>query len=270
MANTETPADGPAPGERLEQLERAMAVLETFGHERPALTLSEVAQLTGIARASARRILLTLKALGYVKASGRTFSLTPKVLNLGWNYFASLGTDEITRELMADLVREIDESCSMVTLDLPDIVYVARVHTRRVMTVGGGIGARLPAHATASGRVLLAALDDEELDAYLAGEPLRAHTPGTLVDPDEFLAELEAVRERGWALVDQELETGLVAVAVPVTGRAGRTTAALSVSSNSARTTVDDLRERCLPPLRKTAEAVSTALAHGETRGTLA
>lgn len=270
MENNDTAAGGPSAGERLEQLERAMAVLEVFDQERPALTLSEVAQFTGIARASARRILLTLKALGYVRASGRAFSLTPKVLNLGWNYFASLGVDEIAKEVMADLVRDIDESCSMATLDLPDIVYLARVHTRRVMTISGGIGSRLPAHATASGHVLLAALDNAELDSYLAGDPLNSYTPRTVVDPGRFREEAARVRERGWAMVDQELEIGLVAIAVPVTGRDGRTTAALSVSSNSARTTVDDLRDRCLPPLRKTAEAISTVLARGDSRGTIA
>lgn len=265
MVSNQEPAE-PDSSVRLEQLERAIAVLEAFGREHPAMTVSEAAQLTGITRATARRILLTLKALGHVKSDGRVFSLTPKVLNLGWSYFASLGVDEIAKPIMADLVREIDESCSMATLDLPDIVYVARVHGRRIMTIAGGIGSRLPAHATASGRVLLAALADDQLDAYLAVHPLSPHTPRTVTDPCQFREIVAEVRHRGWALIDQELEIGLRAISAPITDRDGQVMAALSVSSNSARTTLADLRSRCLPPLRKTADAISTALSRGDAR----
>jgi len=249
-------------GERLEQLERAIAVLEAFDAEHPAMTLSEVAELTGTSRAAARRILLTLRSLGHVKSDGREFSLTPKVLKLGWNYFASLGVDEIARPVIADLVKQINESCSMATLDLPDIVYVARVHPQRIMTIGGGVGSRLPAAATAAGRVLLADLDDTTLQTYLATHPLQQYTPRTVTDPDAFRACLTEARTKGYSLTDQELEIGLRAVSVPITGRNGRTTAALSVSSNAARTTLADLRHDCLPPLREAAATISTALSH--------
>ena len=252
-----------ADGERLESLERAVAVLQTFGRDHPALTLSEVARLTGMPRATARRILLTFRGLGHVASDGRVFYLTPKVLDLGWNYFASLGVDDIAKPIMEELVKKVDESCSMSTLDLPDIVYVARVHTRRIMTIGGGIGSRLPAHATAVGRVLLAGLDDAQLDGYLAARPLRRQTPRTVVDEEAFRTEIQRIRKRGWALIDQELEIGLRAIAVPVTSRDDRTVAGLSLSSNSARSTLADLRTRCLPPLREAATAVSKALAHG-------
>ena len=256
-------------GERLEQLERAMAVLESFDGDHPAMTLSEVAELTGMTRAAARRILLTLRSLGFLKSDGREFSLTPKVLNLGWNYVASLGVDEIARPVIADLVKRLNESCSMSTLDLPNVVYVARVHPQRVMTMGGGVGSRLPASTTAAGRVLLAALDDAALDEYLAGRPLRQYTPRTITDPDRFRAVLAEVRDQGYCLVDQELEIGLLALSVPVTGRDGRTSAAVSVSSSAARMTPAHFRRECLPPLREAASQISAALSLSDARSTI-
>ncbi|WP_448620349.1 IclR family transcriptional regulator domain-containing protein [Geodermatophilus sp. URMC 65] len=256
-------------GERLEQLERAMAVLESFDGDHPAMTLSEVAELTGMTRAAARRILLTLRSLGFLKSDGREFSLTPKVLNVGWNYFASLGVDEIARPVLADLVKRLNESCSMSTLDLPNVVYVARVHPQRVMTMGGGVGSRLPASTTAAGRVLLAALDDAALDEYLAGRPLRQYTPRTITDPDRFRAALAEVRDQGYCLVDQELEIGLLALSVPVTGRDGRTSAAVSVSSSAARMTPAHFRRECLPPLREAASQISAALSLSDARSTI-
>ncbi|MGR6963153.1 IclR family transcriptional regulator domain-containing protein [Geodermatophilus sp. URMC 61] len=256
-------------GERLEQLERAMAVLESFDGDHPAMTLSEVAELTGMTRAAARRILLTLRSLGFLKSDGREFSLTPKVLNVGWNYFASLGVDEIARPVLADLVKRLNESCSMSTLDLPNVVYVARVHPQRVMTMGGGVGSRLPASTTAAGRVLLATLDDAALDEYLAGRPLRQYTPRTITDPDRFRAALAEVRDQGYCLVDQELEIGLLALSVPVTGRDGRTSAAVSVSSSAARMTPAHFRRECLPPLREAASQISAALSLSDARSTI-
>ncbi len=144
--------------QHLQSLERGIAVIQVFSHEHPSLTLSEVARLTGMTRATARRILLTLEKLGHVRSDGRRFSLTPRVLTLGWAYLSSLNLWEIAQPLMEDLVQETHESCSAATLDLPDIVYVARVPTRRIMTIALGVGTRLPAHATSMGRVLLADL----------------------------------------------------------------------------------------------------------------
>jgi IclR family pca regulon transcriptional regulator len=250
---------------RLEQLERAIAAIRAFDAENPRLTVSEVAQLIDTTRASARRILLTFKSLGLMRSDGRYFSLTPRVLELGWNYFASLGVDEIAKPLMRDLVARIDESCSMAALDLPDIVYIARAHTKRVMTIGGGIGMRLPAHATASGIVLLGALDIDELGQYLA-QPLEKYTPLTTTDPEQLKTLIATSRLRGWALNDQALEIGLRGIAVPVRDRAGQIVAALSVSSNSARTTLEELRDRCLPGLQETAVAISAGLSRGDAR----
>jgi IclR family transcriptional regulator, pca regulon regulatory protein len=253
----------------LQSLERGMAVIQVFSREHPSLTLSEVARLTGITRATARRILLTLERLGHVRSDGRYFSLTPRVLTLGWAYLSSLNLWEIAQPLMEDLVDQTKESCSAATLDLPDIVYVARVPTRRIMTIALGVGTRLPAHATSMGRVLLADLPEGELEAFLAGTQLQRFTETTITDPAELTAALREVRAQGFAFVDEELEIGLRSIAAPVTGRDGRTIAAVNVSAAAARVSIDEMRERFLPALLQTTELISASLlsaSHGPRR----
>jgi IclR family pca regulon transcriptional regulator len=244
----------------LQSLERGIAVLQVFSQERPALTLSEVARLTGITRATARRILLTLEKLGHVRSDGRLFSLTPRVLTLGWAYLSSLNLWEVAQPLMEDLVEKTKESTSAATLDLPDIVYVARVPTRRIMTIALGVGTRLPAHATSMGRVLLADLPEAELDRYLAETPLERFTKRTVIDPDKLRAILAQVRKQGYALVDEELEIGLRSIAAPIRRGDGSTIAALNVSGATSRVTVEDLRDRFLSPLLETASGISASL----------
>lgn len=247
----------------LQSLERGMAVIQVFSREHPALTLSEVARLTGITRATARRILLTLEELGHVRSDGRLFSLTPRVLSLGWAYLSSLNLWEIAQPLMEDLVEETHESCSAATLDLPDIVYVARVPTRRIMTIALGVGTRLPAHATSMGRVLLADLPPRELDDFLASTKLERYTDRTITDPDELRAALAEVRAQGWALVDEELEVGLRSVAAPIRSAEGRTIAALNCSAAASRVSLEELKDRFLPKLLRTADLISASLMRG-------
>jgi IclR family transcriptional regulator, pca regulon regulatory protein len=243
----------------LRSLERGIAVIQVFSREHPALTLSEVARLTSTTRATARRILLTLEKLGHVHCDGKHFSLTPRVLSLGWAYLASLNLPELATPLMEDLVEQTKESCSMSTLDPPEIVYVARVPTRRIMTVALGVGARLPAHATSMGRVLLAGLDDAGLDRFLEETTLERYTESTITDPHALRAAVLETRESGWAIVDQELEIGLRSVAAPVRTAAGATVAAVNVSAAALRVSLEEFRERFLPALRETAAAISAA-----------
>jgi IclR family pca regulon transcriptional regulator len=252
-------ADESARTDTLQSLERGLAVLQVFSNDHPRLTLSDVARLAGITRATARRILLTLEHLGYVRADGRLFSLTPRVLSLGFGYLSSLNLWEIAQPLMEELVEQTHESCSAATLDLPDIVYVARVPTRRIMTIALGIGSRLPAHATSMGRVLLADLPDTELDAFLAAGPLEPCTDRTTVDPDDLRASLRRVREQGWSLVDQELETGLRSIAAPIRRADGRAVAALNIAAAAPRVGLDELRGHFLPLVLRTAEQISVA-----------
>jgi IclR family pca regulon transcriptional regulator len=251
--------DAPARPDTLQSLERGLAVLQVFSSEHPRLTLSEVARLAGITRATARRILLTLEHLGYVRADGRLFSLTPRVLSLGFGYLSSLNLWDIAQPFMEELVEQTHESCSAATLDLPDIVYVARVPTRRIMTISLGIGSRLPAHATSMGRVLLADLPDDELDAFLATGPFASYTERTTVDPDDLRASLRRVRDQGWSMVDQELEMGLRSISAPIRGSDGRAVAALNIAAAAPRVGLDELRGHFLPLVLTTAEQISLA-----------
>ncbi len=241
----------------LQSLERGMAVIQIFSRERPALTLSEVGRLTGMTRATARRILLTLEHLGHVRSDGRLFSLTPRVLTLGWAYLSSLNLSEIAYPLMEELVEQTGESCSAATLDLPDIVYVARVPTRRIMTISLTVGSRLPVHATSMGRVLLADLPEKELERFLAETPLPSVTEHTITDPDELAAEVATVRQQGWAFVNQELELGLCSIAVPIKGAGCRTIAALNTSASILRVSTSDFLDRIRPALLNTADLIS-------------
>jgi IclR family pca regulon transcriptional regulator len=254
------PREGPRETQSVQALERGLAVLQVFSHEHPAPTLSEVARLTGTTRATARRILLTLERLGHVRSDGRRFSLTPRVLSLGWGYLSSLNLQEIAQPLMEELVQHTGESCSAATLDVPDIVYVARVPTRRIMSITLGIGTRLPAYATSMGRVLLAGLPGEELDRFLAGAQLVELTPRTITDTRRLGAVLEEVRFQGWGLVDQELELGLRSVAAPIRDGDGRVVAAINVSAAASRVGLAQLRGEFRPALIHTAEAVSAVL----------
>src|SRR6266542_3829880 len=240
----------------LQSLERGIAVIQVFSRERPALTLSEVARLTGITRATARRILLTLEDLGHMRSDGRLFSLTPRVLTLGWAYLSSLNLWETAQPMMEELAQRTNESCSAATLDLPDVVYVARMPTRRIMTISLGVGPRLPAHCTGMGRVLLAGLPDDELGAFLAEAQLEAFTERTITDRRRLRHEIETVRENGWVLMDQELELGLCSVAAPLRAGGG-TIAALNVAVAAPRVALDELRETILPELLSAAERIS-------------
>jgi IclR family pca regulon transcriptional regulator len=248
------------PDHFVQSLERGLAVIRSFGEATPELTLSEVARETGLTRAAARRFLLTLTDLGYVRTDGRRFTLSPRVLELGYAYLSSLSLPEIAEPHLERLVAEVRESSSVSVLDGDDIVYVARVPTSRIMRVAINVGTRFPAHATSMGRVQLAALEDGELDAYLARADLRRLTPRTLTDPEALRAELVRIRAQGWALVDQELEEGLRSVAAPIRDRSGRVAAAVNVSAHASRASRDTVRKLLLPPLLATAQRIEADL----------
>ena len=241
---------------------RGLAVIEAFDHEHPAMTLSEVAHRTGLTRAGARRLLLTLCELGYARADGRRFSLRPRILNLGFAFLHAQGAWHLAQPYMVELVERIHESCSAAVLDGPDIVYVARVPTQtRIMSINLGIGSRLPAHATSLGRVLLAALPQAELERTLAAAlPLQACNERTVTDPVELKRRIAQVRRDGYCILDQELERGLRSIAVPLRGAGNEVIAALNVGMQASRTTLDAMRQRILPELLDTAASISEAL----------
>ncbi|MCI0688461.1 MAG: helix-turn-helix domain-containing protein [Sporichthyaceae bacterium] len=233
----------------VQSLERGLAVIKAFDADHAELTLSEVAAATGASRAAARRFLLTLAELGYVRTDGRFFSLTARVLELGYAYLSSLSLPEVAEPHLERLVAEVNESSSVSVLDRDDVVYVARVPTSRIMTVAINVGTRFPAYATSMGRVLLAGLPDEELATYLGRVRLAELTPRTITSVPALRAELARVRSQGWALVNQELEEGLRAVAAPIRDRAGAVVAAVNVSAHASRVSLDAMRRELLPPL---------------------
>jgi IclR family pca regulon transcriptional regulator len=256
-----TDASGFAQGrDYVESLARGLAVLRAFDAGHPALTLPALAARTGLSRAAVRRLVLTLEHLGYLRAVGREYVLSPRVLELGFGCLGSLRLTDLAQPLIEPLARRVNHSCSMAVLDGASIVYVLRVPVRRVMTVALGVGARLPAYAASMGRVLLAGLAPEALDAWLAGcrpERLTAHT---VTDPGRLARIVASVRAQGYAYVEQELELGLCSIAVPIHDREGRVVAALNASlpyhADAARHAVDEV----LPELRAAAVAVERAL----------
>jgi IclR family pca regulon transcriptional regulator len=249
----------------VQSLERGLAVIRAFDADRPELTLSEVARVTGLTRAAARRFLHTLVELGYMHTDGRVFALRPRILELGYAYLSSLGLPDIARPHLEKLTATVRESSSVSVLDGDDIVYVARVPTKKIMSVVINVGTRFPAHATSMGRVLLAGLDEKTLDEYLDAASLRPLTARTLTDPDALRAELTRVRQQGWALVDQELEDDLRSIAAPVRGADGTPAAAVNVSTHVSRGTPAQVRDLILPHLLATATAIAADLTAGHT-----
>jgi IclR family pca regulon transcriptional regulator len=255
-----TPDAAAASGDFVQSLARGLAVIRAFDADHAELTLSEVARRAGITRAAARRFLLTLETLGYVRSDDRAFSLTPRVLELGFSYLSSVSLPEVVQPHLEALSRDVDESVSAAVLDGPDIVYVARVPTRRIMSVRITIGTRFPAFATSMGRVLLAGLPEAATDAALAASELPHLTDRTLTDRAELHDELARVRAQGWSLVDGELEPGLRSIAAPLHARDGRVVAAVNVSTSATRDSVDRVLEAYLPPLLRTAAAIDAEL----------
>lgn len=233
----------------VQSLARGLSVLRAFGPGAAELTLSDVARRTDLTRAAARRFLLTLVDLGYVRSDGRRFSLAPRVLELGYAYLSGLTLPDIAEPHLEWLVHEVGESSSMSVLDGDDVVYVSRVPTSRIMTVAINVGTRFPAYATSMGRVLLAGLEPAELDEHLAHTHLRRLTGNTVVEVDALRAVLDRVRSQGWAMVDQELEEGLRSIAAPVRDHAGRVLAAVNVSTHASRVSKESARRRLLPAL---------------------
>ncbi|MFE2882956.1 IclR family transcriptional regulator C-terminal domain-containing protein [Streptomyces sp. NPDC059272] len=240
--------------EFIESLARGLTVLTAFGEDRAELTLTEVAQATGLARATARRALITYEHLGLVTPSGdRRFALTPRVLSLGFPPLSRTTLPALALPHLTALAARIHEPASLAILVGDDVQYTARVATSRVMSVNIAVGTRLPAYATALGRVLLA-------DAPPREHELRALTPRTLTDPAALAAALETVRTQGYALVDEELEAGLRSIAVPVRDRTGRVVAALNTATHVTGRTVTEYVRDVLPELTVTAGAIEAEL----------
>ena len=247
--------------EFVQSLERGLAVIKSFSRERPALTLSEIADLTGLTRAAARRFLITLRDLGYVGSDGRLFSLRPRVLELGYSYLSSLPVWEVAKPHLEELADKVRETTSASVLDGTEIVFVARVETKRIMALTLGVGSRLPAWATAMGRVLLAELSPAQLDDYFAKVRLEPLSARTVTDEADLRGIIEQARIQGWTLVDQEVEEGVRSLAVPIRTPDGRAAAALTVCSHAFRVSVERVMGEFLPLVLDTSKRITDEIA---------
>ena len=244
----------------VQSLARGLAVLRAFDGEHATLTLPGIAARTGLSRAAARRLVLTLQHLGYVRPLGREYSLSPRVLELGFGCLGALKLTELAQPLVEQLARRVNHSCSMAVLDGQSIVYVLRAPVRRVMTVALGVGARLPAFAASMGRVLLSGLSEPDLATWLSQcRPVR-RTPHTVTDRKRLRRIIEDVRKQGYAYVEQELELGLCSLAVPVHDREGRIVAALNASMPYHAGASRHATQEVLPELRAAAIAIEQCL----------
>jgi IclR family transcriptional regulator, pca regulon regulatory protein len=252
--------DGTRNSDFVQSLDRGLAVIRAFGPDRDKLSLSEVARETGLTRAATRRFLLTLVKLGYVRNDGREFSLSPRVLELGYAYLSGLAMPEIASPHLEELVARVRESSSISVLDGHHIVYVARVPTKRIMTVAISVGTRFPAYAASMGRVLLAGLSDEDLTRYLAEADFEPFTSRTVTDPGRLREIVGDVARLGYSIVDQELEEGLRAIAAPIHGSGDTVTAAINLSAHASRVSMASMRSDLLPALLETARRIEDDL----------
>jgi IclR family pca regulon transcriptional regulator len=240
---------------------RGLSIIKCFDAENPAMTLSQIAERVDLSRAAARRFLLTLQNLGYVSLEGRNFQLTAKVLDLGYGYLSSLSLPEIAQPHLETLASRVHESASASVLDGTDIVYVARVPIRRIMSVKINIGTRMPAHATSMGRVLLSGLSLPELKALISNFDLPKYTKNTITSKNILLQEINKVRIQGWSINDQELEYGLRSIAVPIFNKAEKVVASINISTTAQSNTLESMEAMFLPELRITAKKISDDLA---------
>lgn len=237
---------------------RGLEVIEAFG-QTPTMTLTEAAEATGLSRATVRRFVHTLVTLGYMRATDKHFTLTPKIMNLGFAYLASQPLVELVDPVLAELSKTLGQSTSASVLDDTDVVYIARQETTSIMRINITVGTRFPAYATSMGRVLLAGLDDEALETYFEQADLTEMTSRTITDEQALRTELSTIRRQGYAIVEEELEVGLASVAAPIRNRAGETVAAMNTSVAVTSQAPEDLTD-LLPALLAAAQEVSNAL----------
>ena len=237
-------------------LDRGLAVLEVLARHPKGMTLTDMASEVGLTRAGARRFLLTLTVTGYATQSGRLFMLSPRLLSVARTWLQGTSLWSYAEPVMREVSAALDESCSAAVLSGGDVVYVARVPGRRILSVALNVGTRLPAWCTSMGRVLLSDLPTAELAEFLARATIEQRTSKSITDRKELAIEIAKAAERGFAIVDEELEIGLRSIAVPIHERSGKIVAAINVSTQSARFSTRAMEQEILPHLRQAAEAI--------------
>ncbi len=245
----------------MSSLARGLAVINAFQERKRHLTIAQISHRTEIPRAAVRRCLYSLMKLGYVTTDGRTYSLLPKVLTLGHAYLSSTPLAVSAQPFLDRLSEQLHEACNLATLEGEQVLYIARsAIPQRLISVDLSVGSRLPAYCTSMGRILLAALDDDQLQDYLAHAELQAKTSRTLHTPDALWECLQRVRQQGWCIVDQELEQGLRSLAVPVYDSAGHVLAAMNISTHASRVPTAELEKRFLPLMLSASRELSGQL----------
>jgi IclR family transcriptional regulator, pca regulon regulatory protein len=251
----------PPRDETVQSLMRGIAVIRSFDAGNRQQTITEVSSRTGLTRATARRFLITLCELGLARTDGKYYELTPAILEIAQSYISSASELEVVQAMLRDLSEQFDESASAAMLDGTDIIYVARSPARhRIMTIGLGVGTRLPAHATSMGQALLSLMAPRELEAYFARAELTAATRHTLTTRKALNRRLEDVRARGYAIVNEELELGLRSIAVPVRNRNSRSSLAVNMSAHAARVSAEDMTGRFLPAIQRAVRTIEMAI----------
>lgn len=246
--------------DRAQSLFKGLFVLQSFSSSTASKTLSEVARAVDMNRATTRRFLLTLVDLGYLETDGKRYSLTPKVMTLGYNYLSSLPWWQIANPLAEEVSRNLSESCSIGVLTGDQLIFVARAQGPRALAINLTPGRVVPVHAAAIGRVLLAEMEASDVDAFVERNPLIPLTPYTVTDTDALKASLRQVKQDGYAVVNQELEIGLLAVAVPLRDKYGRVIAAIGVSTQAQRRTMAEIENEVLPTIQKAAAKLRARL----------
>lgn len=242
-------------------LARGLEVIRAFTRAKPRMTLSDIARATGMTRATARRFLLTLVREGYAETDGKYFALKPKVLELGYAALSSLTFLDVIQPIMTKLAAKLQESCFAAVLDGTDVVYVASASPPdRIVSISVSVGSRAPAHGVSTGRVLVAALSEEEQHDYLERATLTKLTPNTVTSKVQLRSLIEETRVKGWSIVDQELEIGLRSISVPVRDRTGKVIAALNVACPSSRITPEDMHGKILLELQAASQAITSGL----------
>lgn len=252
--------------DHVQSLERGFAVLRSFDAEHPNPTLGEIATITGLARPVVRRLLLTLRNLGYVEHRDGRWQLTPRVLSIGEHYTTSHALIDTAQPHMVTLAEQAQESVSLGALDDTEVVYIARVPIRRILNTSATPGTRAPIHATSLGRILLAWAPDQEVERIISTAGLPKLTPYTVTDAGQFREALATVRRQGWAMVVDEREEGLITLSAPVHDRTGEVVAALASSTSTGRSTPEQVRQEMVPELRRTASRISADLGHTHDR----
>lgn len=247
-------------GDHIQSLERGLLVIQAFSHKKQTLTITEASKITGLSRPTVRRILLTLENLGFAESANNVFSLTARILSLGYAYLSSSNIWSLAHPFMSKLAEKTGESCSISILDQSDIIYVARVSTKRIMSINLDVGSRLPAYATSMGHVLLANLPKDQLEKYIDTLDFEKFTNKTIDSKEQLLHILEGTREQNWGGVDQQFEEGLRSIAVPIRNRNGKVIAAINCSTHAGRITKEVLENDFLPLLQDCAEKISEAV----------